>query len=577
MPVKKITKTKKKKNKQSLFLQLINRIKNIKSQEILEFILANKILILVVGLYVLLMTSTIRWGLPNNSHPFPYFMDESHQVQAVRTVFKYGTSNYPHQENGPMFHYIISGFLIAPFYVVGLINPFAIKSAIASPDLQQAIYVAFRGTIILFGALSIILVWILAKILKINEKLSILLFSLTPVFLIVSGYFKYDVPFMFWTLLSIVLLLKYSKNQNSLTYLIAGITSAMALSTKITGIPLFVIYIFSFFYFTHDFFKKIWTLVKGILVYALVFIFLGIPDIIFEGRSMSEYLYYNIILNPQNDKTLLFGVSHLEYTFAQLIPTIYGHFLAGIVYVSVIYLVIKVIKYILNKKFNNIKEEAYILLVLAIFSVSLIPLWVIAANRALILLPFLICVCLIFIRDLCNNLIPDFKKLLVVVIVFGMIMQVFETYSWVGLKYIEAPQVTASKWLVQNVPHGETLGIENIPVYEMLPDLVVKEFYEKQYNIQKKYNFNYEIIGPDSKKLPRVIVLSNAEFEDKYRSTSPKKELFENMKKQNYKLVASFSPPLDYHKLFTTDINFVMVGMSGEPLNISVYVKSKKY
>lgn len=519
------------------------------------------------------MVSLSPWGLPNNNHPFPYFMDESHQLQAVRTVIKYGTSNYPQQENGPMFHYIVSAALVSPLVAFGAIDPFAIKSAISSNDIQRAIYIAFRMVILLFGVLSLLTMIRISKILKINSALVLLLVVLTPVWLSISNYFKYDIPFVFWTLLSFYLMLLYSQKNSSKIFLLAGATSALALATKITAVPLLVIYILSFFYFTKKPLKSIQTFFYGLVVYVITFIFLGIPDIIFGGRSMSEYLYYNIFLNPQNDKLFLFGVNRTQYLFGQLFPTIFGHFFFYFSVISVGYLVFKLINLFVNHKLRNEKVSVFLLLTILLFSVSFIPLWIIGANRALIILPFLVLSTGIFTKDIYSNLSRVGKIIFVLILIFGFTLQSFETYSWVVLKFYSPPQVVSSSWIYKNLPKNTLIGIENVPVYQMLPDIVVKEYYETQYNIKKKYNFKYKIIDEKSEKLPPVIILSNSQFEYKYKKTSPKKSLLLRMYKENYHEIASFSPNPNFYKLFTNDINFVMTGMQAVPLKISVFIK----
>ncbi len=531
----------------------------------------NKWEIIICIVYVLIMFSVIRWGLPNSSHPFPYYMDESHQLMAVKTVVKEGTSNFPHQENGPMFNYVISGLLVSPIFLLQVVDPFSIDSAISSLDAQAKVYMAFRFVSILFGIGTIVSLILISKQLKIKPLITIMLFIFTPVWLSVSNYFKYDIAFIFWTVFSLHLLLRYAETKSRISYLLAGIACALALSTKITALPLFALYIFSFFLFTERSFYKFKTLFMGVATYLFVFLFFGIPDIIFGGRSMSEYLYYNIVLNPINDKNIILGQDRAVFLLANNLPVIYGHLLFYIFIVSFIVLIIKLVLKIKNKTINTEKETILILVGFLLFSVSFIPLWIIAANRGLILLPFMAIVISIVFNDfISKNWLKVFATILIVVVI---ISQVFESYAWVSLKYEKNAQLTSSNWIESNIKEGTEIGIENIPIYQLLPDVIVREFYENVYGIKKEYKYKYEVIDVNSKVLPEVIILSNSEFDSKYRIKSSKKDLVKRIKNEGYKEIEVFHPGSSIYKKYANDITFSTVGLIAYPHTISVFEK----
>ncbi|HVT00819.1 MAG TPA: glycosyltransferase family 39 protein [Patescibacteria group bacterium] len=538
----------------------------------LNLVQSNTWELIVIVCFVLAMLSVIKWGLPSSTHPFPYFMDESHQLQAVKTVAKYGTSNYPHQENGPMLHYIISGIFITPFILLKIVNPFAIKSAISSPDIQAQIYSILRLEILFFSVLSMIVFILISRKAKINSTISILLFVLNPVWFAVSVYFKYDVPFLFWTLLTFFLLLLYAKENKDEYFILAGLTAGLSLATKITGISLLAIYLVTFVLYSKNVFSKIKVLILGLFAYLLAVTFFGIPDIIFSGRSMSEYLYYNVITNPQTDKTLIFGTSYSLYKIFFMFPAIFGYFTFFLSLIAVMYLIFRFILIIRNGKYKKYPEIFLTLIFLVVFSVSLTPLVIVAANRALILLPFMIISVGLLVKEIYENKKSQlFRTVFAVVLFFVFLMQLLTVVTWIFIKFNPTPQEQASNWMAGNIKKGTLIGIENIPVYEMLPDLVVKEFYNSQYKTHVRYNFQYEIVDYKTKKLPPIVILSNAQFEDKYRTISPKKLLVERMYKEGYREKIGFSPLSK--PILVDDISFVMTGMSGVPIRISIFEK----
>src|SRR5581483_5830616 len=107
------------------------------------------------------------------------------------------------QENGPMFHYLLSALLLSPLFIFKVINPLAIKTAISSLDAQESIYIAFRLVTLLFGVLTLITLIRIARKLKLNSAITLLFFALTPAWLSMSNYFKYDIAFVFWITLSV--------------------------------------------------------------------------------------------------------------------------------------------------------------------------------------------------------------------------------------------------------------------------------------------------------------------------------------------------------------------------------------
>lgn len=109
---------------------------------------------LIILFYILAMLSVIHWGIPNPDHPFNYHMDEWHQFMSVKEVFKHLSNNVPGAAHGTMLQFIITGFYLVPFYVLHIIDPFALKNSISNLGMQEEIFTILRLNSLIFGILT---------------------------------------------------------------------------------------------------------------------------------------------------------------------------------------------------------------------------------------------------------------------------------------------------------------------------------------------------------------------------------------------------------------------------------------
>src|SRR5262249_15008730 len=148
-----------------------------------------------------------KWGIPNQNHPFPYHMDEWHQLQAIANTFRYGTPNTTGSANGTMFEFLLTGFYLIFLTILKIINPFVLT--IDNSLMRERVFEMLRINSAIWGTLSIFVFHGILKYLKLPKKLGIFLFTFTPIWLMLSGYFKYDIALMFWILLSILFLIRF--------------------------------------------------------------------------------------------------------------------------------------------------------------------------------------------------------------------------------------------------------------------------------------------------------------------------------------------------------------------------------
>jgi len=541
----------------------------------------NKGAAFVIGVYILTMLSVISYGIPGPSHPFNYFMDEWHQSQSVRNLFKYGTPNIAGSANGSIFQFFLTGIYLIPFYVFHIVNPFLIKSSVLNLDLQTRLFEVLRLNTLVWGVMSICIVsYIARKYFRVNSFLSVFIFVVNPIWLMLSNYYKYDIALMFWILLSFLFFLKYAERPNFINFLLAGIFSALAMSVKLLSpLPLFITYILMFFIFTPNYIKKLKYLVIGIFVYILVYLFFGNPDILLGKGSLFTYIYSNVIQAPTGASNFVFGMNYWEYYLKKLYPAVFGHLFYILFLFSLFYGLIFLFSKEIFKKTKEIiytyRNQALLCIAFLTFSASLYLIKTEATNnRVLVLLPFMALSVVSFINSVNARIINKLPKFLFVSIMFlALSFQTLETLSWLPMKLSTDPRLTASYWIVKNIQKGTLIGIENIPIYQHLPDVIVREFYNNQYDTKTNTEFSYEIINSNSKHFPKTIIISNDDLESKYLRQSEKKNLLIKLNNLGYKKIIVFTPDFRYYKTFNSELTYYMSGLIQAPNTISIYEK----
>lgn len=547
---------------------LIGALKRITRFNYFLYLKKNKFLFLILSVYIIIELLTLRWGIPNENHPFPYHMDEWHQLQAVANTFRYGTPNTAGSANGTMFHFLFSGFYIIPFMLLKIINPFALQ--IDNWVMRERVFEVLRVQTILFGLLSIFTLYKISDVINASKKLTIFLFTFTPIWLMLSGYFKYDIALMFWIVLSLFFFFRFAKKPTNRNFILAAIPSSLAIAVKVSAGPLFILYIFSYFWF-HPFWRKnMKTLFIGIGIFLLSLLLFGFPDTLFGTGNILYYLYNNIIESREVTANINVGVNAYAYLFFVHYPLMFGYGLIILFVLSLLLFVRQFLKASVRSAINNYRIELFLFVGLGLFIGSLVSITISSAgNRTLVLLPFFV----LIIALLSKKLGEKKKKIPLLFIVVMVILQVVITLNWMSMKIMKSPQEAASEWMMQHIIAGDTIGIENIPLYQGTPDIVQKEFYLKQYKKDEKNRYTYEIIHSKSKKLPTYVIITNGEIETKLLKVSPKKELIKRLKQENYKEIATFSPYLRFYTIWGTDVDYYLSNIVPAPLTTSIYKK----
>ena len=546
-----------------------NKLKNNFSC-LMNCILRNKFLLSVLVIYAILMLSVIDWGTPNVSHPFNYQMDEWHQLQAVRSTFKYLSPNVSGSAHGTMLHFILSGIYLIPFVIFGAINPFAIKSSVDFLDLQQKLFQILRLNTLIFGLLSIFFIAKIAKEhLKINQNMAIILFVVTPLWLSLSNYFKYDIALVFWITISPYYLLKFAEKPTLRNYLIAGAFCSLAVATKISAFPLFIAYVVSFFLFK----KKGKIIFKdlgiGLFIFFITFLILGIPDLILGKGNWDEFLYSNLVSGSSGYSNVLTGFSSWwQYLLFKVLPIDFGYGFLLIYIFGIIYWIILFLKNILNKRLFLFKNELFLFFCFLLFFLSLVPLKLGGnGNRLLILLPFFTLLAASFLQRI-KSVIANNNVAIEGLLIVIFIVQFYQSIIMVYVKWLPDVRQTSSQWIQKHIEKDTLIGIENIPIYQLLPDIVVKEFYSRD------KNYDYQIIDASSKTIPSLVIVTDKELDLNYFKESAKKRLLKRLKEEEYREIIEFKPPKILYLFTGNELNYSSSGLA--PIStISIFKKDK--
>ena len=516
------------------------------------------------------MLLVIAWGAPNPSHPFPYHMDEWHQLEAIRNTFKHGSPNIPGSAHGSMLQFILSGFYLGPFVAFRIIDLSMLKSTIMHLDIQERLFVVLRINTLLFGIGTLFILGIIGKkYFKIPPSIPVLLLCATPIWISLSNYFKYDIALVFWVSASLLLFFAYAEKPTRKNFIFCAIVNACALATKVAALPLIPLFLFSFFLFTKKWQKKVSTLFIGIGVFSLTFLFVGIPDIFLPNTNYGEYFSSNLITGPQTDNNYILGMPLLLYVFLKLFPPTFGYLFYSIFCVSIVYWSIFLFMKLQIHRISVYKKEIFLFVGFVFFLGSLIPLGLGASgNRLLVLLPFLALLSGILVTRLIH-----YNKVFFFLFFLCCVGQIFISSAYIYSKLEKSPQQITSDWLRTHVKRNTVIGLENIPIYQNLPEIALKEFYELQYNPKAKTYFSYQVIDAKTVKLPEVIIITEPGFHQNYLKTSPKKDLLIRLDHQGYKAVAVFYPNKQVYALFGNDLTFHLSGLNAVT-PISIYQKN---
>lgn len=536
-------------------------IRAIKFKIIKNLIKKNIIVTFMVVAYILTTLSFIKWGIPGNDHPFAYHMDEWHQLASIKAIVVSGTPNIEGAAHGPIFHFLLSGLYLLPFVLLKIISPFSVVSPVTELITQARVFELLRLNTLFFGVGSVVLIgWIGKEHFRISPIVVSLLFTITPIWISLSNYFKYDIALIFWILAAIYFLFNFGKNKSYIIFILSGALIALAVATKISAAPLLIAYVVAFFLYRHGSSIKLKYIIHGLLIFLFIFILVGIPDVLLGKGDYYEFFYSNLISTPNTISNYILGMPWFIFLISSQFPTIFGHIFFYLFVISLAYFIHLLLK-IKNQNVLIKKNYILLLIIFLLFFISILPLKLSSTgNRSLVLLPFISIITAISVTHFMGSVSRLKQKIFIFFMSAFIFIQVIETISWAKIKWSVDPRQDSSTWIQKNIKNNTTIGIENIPIYQMLPNIVIREFYEKKYGVEKKYQFKYEVVDYKNNYLPDVIIVSNI-AEEAYLKSSPKIDLLNKLRSENYREVAQFAPDWELYSLFGNQINFIIANI----------------
>jgi hypothetical protein len=169
-----------------------------------------------------------------------------------------------------------------------------------------------------------------------------------------------------------------------------------------------------------------------------------------------------------------------------------------------------------------------------------------------------------------NSVIRFFLILFILSVIF---LQSAQTYVWLKLKTDSDVRADSSEWTKGNIRPNTVIGLENIPIYQKIPDILLKDFYLNEYSQGNNATYKYMIIDSRSRNLPKVLVLTDMDVEYEYLIKSDKNNLTDRLIKAGYRKVKVFEPNLKYYYFTGDQLSFYLSGLIPIPTSIAVYQK----
>lgn len=184
----------------------------------------------------------IDFGLPNESHAYPYNPDEWTPMQVLRGMDPAHLDFNPHYYFNPTLQYYIYGATFGLAHVTGIVNIRGDERFyFEHPEQIARMILAGRLWSVLFGVLTVWLVYRLSRRLGLSRELSLraaLLLAIFPAHIIHGHFMTVNSPVTFWTTLSLLALVRWTDRPGIRSAILAGLAIGLAITTKYSAVIL---------------------------------------------------------------------------------------------------------------------------------------------------------------------------------------------------------------------------------------------------------------------------------------------------------------------------------------------------
>lgn len=493
---------------------------------------------------------------------------------AVRSLIKSGSSNVEGAANGPMGAFVISTVWLAPWALQHVKELTQIASPMQGMTLQGNLFIWLRTGTLLASILSVIGgVYVLVhRKEKTREWWYVSFWVFAPLWLLLSNYFKYDILLMCAVVAVVILLQRFAYTPTLKWFCLACAGIGGAVAIKVSAVPLLIVAALLFFTKVPPRRMLLFGL-YGFAAFLTTVGLLGFPDMLILGKG--EYLsffYDNIVTVPSTSADFVTGHTQFVYLSFFQFPYQFGY--GFVAFLGTCLLTLGVSVLLKKDSLEKItQDEVFYLIGLLAFLLSILPLkLMMVGNRWLVLLPWLFWLgYALWQRVVQTKLYRMHTRIYRVILMLCVITQLLHGSAVLSTRLEQDVRVTASEKITE-LPEGSTLGIENIPIYQMLPDLVLSEYYQQLAHSTPSTVRTYQVIDPTQTQLPDIVLLTNVGMSTLFPVTTHA-EVVKSLRKNGYVLVWQLKPPLTLHRYFGTEEQFALSGLNAIPMDISYYAR----
>ena len=285
------------------------------------------ILILILTLGAGLRLCNIGWGLPDSTHRWPYHVDESLELECLKSMNPAIGDFSPHNFAWGSFYTYSLGFWLKSLSVLGVIT------TVNSEDFYRAnigeltkIYLSGRIYTVLLGITSILLLYFLGKLFygRGAGLMAAFFAAILPFGVIHSHFMTPHIQFAAFCLLALIFCGLLLKDNRLWWYVLFGVSTGLAIGTYLFPGAILIVALMASHHLRcpekgfRIFTERNFIIAIGVTIFAF---FVSSPYVFLApGEFISEWKYYHGRYFP-------FGMENIFNSFFKILPYGFGKYL----------------------------------------------------------------------------------------------------------------------------------------------------------------------------------------------------------------------------------------------------------
>ncbi|MFH0948015.1 MAG: glycosyltransferase family 39 protein [Elusimicrobiota bacterium] len=442
-------------------------------------------LILILLLSITLRVIGLNWGLPNKYHTVTYHPDENTHLVNLQAMNPSKLNFSPLSERNPLafgegtFHlYLYAATLkilsITKWLTIVKSEEFYFKNT----GEWRKFFLVGRVLSVIFGVLTVWVTYLVSKKFY-GERvglLSALFIGILPIHIVYSQYLLMNVPGVFWIVIAFVFFKNIIDKGEKKDYIFAGISTGLAISTRYSAGPLFLILILAHFLSKRE--KKSGLLILGLAIMMLSFL-IGTPYAILD--------YANFLKGLQNPIHVA-GISGFTFDITPVLSSFresFGTILVAVCASGIIFSVVSSATIYGRLNCNRKKDDLLILAWVFILLVFFIRAGSSASpGRILPIVPFFVIFGARFIDFLWT------KKTIVGKSAAAILFLTAMPFVIAFLQLRTEPDIRdiSSEWIEKNIPPNSSIGLLVEPSWHS-PGIVDRKYRHPEHINLPNYRF----------------------------------------------------------------------------------------